>query len=380
MISNRKHIANGSKYDKYFDYTPNKTVVIRESVSVPETLSFMIQRAKEVQYQTKKLSLEVLKGNNLQETCRNIWNFVYNHIAYEEDTEGFEDVRDPVRLWKDKIGDCDCYSLFIATCLHNLNIRFKFRVTSYGPRETVNGFLDPQWEHIYVIVPTKGGKHITIDCVADKFNYEHPYHSNKDWEGGKAKSLNGYKGLSIDPVTITAIATTTINLVKNLGIKLDSEQGARVAQELQKWENEFVPKLTVIEKAATKHPELQVPYINFVEYYNTEVQYALENYTDFKGGLLFNNTERRFDDWKDKRYPDLKSRLETLSNLYTQITGVAIHQAIILESQQQLPTNLGGETTDVRQAATGFIGKIPKEVGYVAAGVGGILLIGKLLF
>ena len=50
---------------------------------------------------TAKLA-PILKGKSLEETLRNNWNFVYNHIQYKLDTPGIEELRRPARTWAER--------------------------------------------------------------------------------------------------------------------------------------------------------------------------------------------------------------------------------------------------------------------------------------
>lgn len=147
--------------------------VINENGSVEDTVRYMIDIVDTYKADTAKLA-KALKKSTLEDTLQNIWNFVYTYIKYEPDSKLFEQLRRPLRTLHDQKGDCDCYSLLIGSLLKNLNIEFKFRITSYYGR--------PYFQHVYVIVPTKGGKYITVDPVVDAFNYEKPFTNHKDFE------------------------------------------------------------------------------------------------------------------------------------------------------------------------------------------------------
>lgn len=147
--------------------------VINENGNVEDTVHYMIDIVDIYKSDTAKLA-KALKKPKLEDTLHNIWNFVYTYIKYEPDSVIFEQLRRPLRTLHDQKGDCDCYSLLIGSILKNLNIPFKFRITSYYGR--------PYFQHVYVIVPTSGGKYITVDPVVDAYNYEKPYTNHKDFE------------------------------------------------------------------------------------------------------------------------------------------------------------------------------------------------------
>jgi hypothetical protein len=135
----------------------------------------------ETAFHTKRFAKDVIQDTSLLKTCKNLWQFVYDHIAYKKDEDGKEQVRSPARAWhdrhnKDENGkpmgvDCDCYTVFISSVLTNLKIKHVLRITKYEA---------DHFQHIYPIVPIANGKYITIDCVVHSFNYEEPYTEKKD--------------------------------------------------------------------------------------------------------------------------------------------------------------------------------------------------------
>lgn len=168
----QRKIQSGENYNHFFPIATGENKTIRRDAEVSHTLALIPKVVKETLNQTSQLA-QHLKGNNLNETCENIWDFVYQHIAYRKDEDGKEQVRSPARVWQDrKQGvDCDCYTTFISSVLTNLHIPHVLRITKY---------FKPHFQHIYPIVPLPNGKHITIDCVVEKFNYEEPYSEKKD--------------------------------------------------------------------------------------------------------------------------------------------------------------------------------------------------------
>jgi hypothetical protein len=159
------------------DYTEKK------SADVEDTLRLIRRTVPETLWHTEKIA-RVLKGRTLEETCENIWNFVYNHIQYKKDEKGYEQVRSPRRAWSDRKSgvDCDCYTEFISSILSNLKIRHKLRIAAYDPALG--------WQHIYPVIPrdgrldyelTNSRDYIVIDCVKDRYDDEQPYLTTKDY-------------------------------------------------------------------------------------------------------------------------------------------------------------------------------------------------------
>lgn len=196
--NSKRKLQLGTEFDKYYPTASGKDVVIEEKATVDDT----IKEIKSIVYgtmgQTEKIS-KVLLGNNDLETFRNIWDHYYNHIQYKEDKKFCEQLREPARLWMDRAGDCDCYSISISQILINLGVPHFLRITKYPkPWPQV-----PNWQHIYVIVPKDGNlnkdydykknrkDYFVIDCVTDHFDYEVPYFEKKDYDMQLAR-LSGF--------------------------------------------------------------------------------------------------------------------------------------------------------------------------------------------
>lgn len=174
MEANRKrHIKPGTEYEVLFPVANGNNATIKRNANVYNTVSFIPKVVRENAWQTKELS-KILKGQTIYDTCRNIWQFVYDHIAYKKDADGYEQVRSPARAWHDRHTgvDCDCYTVFISSILWNLQIPHILRITKYHR---------DYFQHIYPVVPLSKGRHITIDCVVNDFDYEEPYSQKKDY-------------------------------------------------------------------------------------------------------------------------------------------------------------------------------------------------------
>ncbi len=185
MEANRKrNIRSGEDYSHLFPKAEGSTSTIRKNADVTHTVAFIPKVVNKTLHHTKQLA-QRLKGNNTYETCSNIWHFVYQHIAYKKDEDGFEQIRSPSRAWHDrKQGvDCDCYTVFISSILTNCKIPHVLRITKYNR---------DYFQHIYPVVPFNG-KYITLDCVTDEFDYEVPYSEKKDYPMD-LQYLNGFDG------------------------------------------------------------------------------------------------------------------------------------------------------------------------------------------
>ena len=168
----RRIIKSGMEYDHLFPSANVVTDTILTNAGVTDTVAFIPKVVNQTLNHTKGIA-GILKGRNDYDTCRNIWHFVYNHIAYQKDKDGYEQIRSPARTWHDRKSgvDCDCYSTFISSILTNLGIAHLLRITKYSR---------DYFQHIYPVV-IANNRPIIIDCVTDNFDYEVPFSEHKDY-------------------------------------------------------------------------------------------------------------------------------------------------------------------------------------------------------
>lgn len=172
MIAKKRNIQSGNEYNQYFPKPKGLSEVVLSSGDTFDTVRTMKKIVAQTLNQTAKVA-PLLAGKDCNDTCRNIWNFIYNHIQYnydwrEGDIQAIERVRTPARTWADRRegADCEDYSIFASSLLTNLGIPHSFKKTKYTAKS---------WQHIYVIVPKENGRgYYTIDCVVDAYNYEAP--------------------------------------------------------------------------------------------------------------------------------------------------------------------------------------------------------------
>jgi len=174
MEAVKRAVKSGREFDNLFPRANGTTQTIKRNANVSHTVNFIPKVVFATLHHTSKIA-PLLKGKDVYETCKNIWEFTYNHITYEKDAHGIEQVRSPARTWADRQPpqgvDCDCYTTFISSILTNLKIPHTYRITKYKT---------DYFQHIYPIVPLKDGTYITIDCVLKEFDKEEPYNEKQD--------------------------------------------------------------------------------------------------------------------------------------------------------------------------------------------------------
>lgn len=203
--SHTRKTENGSEYDYLFPKAQGKEIMLKWDANVWDTLGEIPRIVYETLNDTKKLS-KLLKADTLDETCKNIWDFVYHHIQYQQDEEGTEQLRRPARTWMDRVRgvDCDCYTVFISSILTNLHIPHTYRIAKYEHKT--------YYQHIYPIVPTTSGSYITIDCVVNKYNYEEPFTQKND----TPMNLSYLNGIETEEQDQTLMAVSNHSDVRDL--------------------------------------------------------------------------------------------------------------------------------------------------------------------
>lgn len=190
VATGKRAIRSGAEYARYFDESKLQGTdpIILQSGTNHDTLRKMSEIARKYSYQTKKIAAH-LKASSLKQSLNNLWEFLYNHVQYKLDNPNREQLRTPLRTWKDRARgvDCDCYSIFISSVLHNWGIPHAFRMAAYSA----------DFQHVYVVVPVDGKKsslennYYTVDPVVDHFNYEVPF-SKKFDRSMQVQMLNGF--------------------------------------------------------------------------------------------------------------------------------------------------------------------------------------------
>ena len=213
-----REIKDGSKYDSYFPKSMgnDKMVVKNREAEVDDVVHLMQKVVWKYQADTEQIA-KILKADTLKETITNIWNFLYYHIQYKLDTPNLEELRRPARLWNDKAGDCDDFSITASSILTNLQIPNSFRITKYNKAH---------FQHIYVIVPHSKGYYI-IDPVLSLANYEKPFTEKKDFNmnlnGINVAVLDGL-GQSDNSDLITDLLNTSLDGLEDISDKEDSRR------------------------------------------------------------------------------------------------------------------------------------------------------------
>lgn len=179
-------------------------MIVRPNGKVTETVAEMKKVIQHYNWQVAKVAPR-LKGKDLYDTCKNIWNFLFTHIKYMEDEEGKEQLRTPARSWAERRSrgiDCDDFSLFAGCLLTQLNIPFYIRIARYKGKS--------YFQHVYVVVPQTDKRYITIDAVLDQYDAEKPTVEHKDFIVMNTSNLN------LNGVDISVLGATDDDTLNDL--------------------------------------------------------------------------------------------------------------------------------------------------------------------
>lgn len=156
-----------------------------------------------------------------------LWYWVRKNIKYIADKPGYEKVKDPRVTWKDGFGDCKSFSLFVASVLRCIGVRYKYRFTSYNQNS------DPT--HVYVIAHLKG-REIIIDSVHTKYDDEADYIKKWDKMPTRIYQLSGPGKIAIignaRPTLAQRIADAPKGSAPKRNININTLTGGQLTLEL----------------------------------------------------------------------------------------------------------------------------------------------------
>lgn len=161
----------------------NTKILLNKSGNTSDIIDGMIIGDSKAAPYTSELAQKLVASTIIQ-TCKNIWEFVKENITYKEDPDGFQFIQSPGYLFwgkngKGGTGDCKSMSIFCASILQNLGIKYAYRFIS----QTAGNDL----HHVFVVLPDERGKEIILDCVDTDFNRPRHYARTQDIRPKSAK-------------------------------------------------------------------------------------------------------------------------------------------------------------------------------------------------
>lgn len=133
------------------------------------------------QYKNQPITLvNDLRGLSVDDVCYSLFDYVLENVQYKEDPDGYQYVKTPARLLSDGIGDCKSMTIFIASCLHCLEIPHIIRFVNFDGGS--------QYTHVYPVAIDEHGQEIIVDCVERDsmkqpiYNYARPFKKKIDFK------------------------------------------------------------------------------------------------------------------------------------------------------------------------------------------------------
>lgn len=150
-------------------------------------------------------------GKTVEQTCRNIFNFLRANTNYFVESEARQTVKSPAAILKTKNIDCKNYALFTAGVLDAIN-RSGLQEIPYCYRFVSNRLLDSSPSHVFVVA-FDNNREIWIDPIPEvlHFDYRLPFYHQTD-KNFKAMPL--YKISGSD--TMGFVLPVGIDEVKNI--------------------------------------------------------------------------------------------------------------------------------------------------------------------
>ena len=192
----RRTIRDGSSFTHLIKIEDVKNTSSLTYGNVDNTVQMMCSIIEKYHYQVNDLA-NFLKKDTELETCKSIWNFVFNHVQYKRDRADREQLSTPARIWlnREKEGtpsDCDDHTVLVGSLLYCLGIPFKIRIAGYDGNP---------FSHVYPVTQSN----ICVDTVLHAFNKEAYYTSKQDSKIMQIETLQGYEDDTEELGTLGAV-------------------------------------------------------------------------------------------------------------------------------------------------------------------------------
>ena len=154
----------------------NKQNVILENQNVSDIITGILNTHNKYAKQYDKI-YKYFIGEDLEQTGRNIFDFLKAHVPYFIESNEFQYLKSPASIVCTK-GDCKSYALFSCGILdafrrnENPDLEVSYRFASYDPNNKTP-------EHVFCVVK-EYGKEYWIDPVLDRFNQRKDPYFYKD--------------------------------------------------------------------------------------------------------------------------------------------------------------------------------------------------------
>jgi hypothetical protein len=190
----------------------NNQKIIMKNQNVGDIIKGILSTHEQYKSQYDKISPFFL-GQDLEDTCNNIFKFLKQNVPYQIEKDNFQTLRSPSSIISGVPADCKTYSLASLGLLDSLRRKglikcnLAFRFAGY------NDFAD-NLEHVFCVVNPKTKQEIWVDPVLPTFNQKKQPSNFKDKNINMALvSLSGIGDISADINKISQDAASFTNPV-----------------------------------------------------------------------------------------------------------------------------------------------------------------------
>jgi len=146
-------------------YNSQKRLLVAEQ-STGDIIQSILEAHEKYKNEYKKIGY-FFRGDDNEETGKNIFDFIKKNVPYVIESEDRQLVKSPAAILHTQ-ADCKCYSLFIGGIAQALNIPFCFRFASYKPNQKNPG-------HVFIVFHPGTSNEIWVDPVLNYFDYKKQY-------------------------------------------------------------------------------------------------------------------------------------------------------------------------------------------------------------
>lgn len=147
-------------------------------------------------------------GATVQDTARNIWQFLKTQVQYKVDPAGKQWILEPRRFLAQGFADCKGFSIFTSAILRCLGHDHVVRFTGYSRRSPVT--------HVYIVLADG----TPVDAVWHTFGAEKAFSHKKDYHMAEISRLAGANASALKEGSIELRLIEEQNrLERDLGIK-----------------------------------------------------------------------------------------------------------------------------------------------------------------
>jgi len=179
-LTHTRNIKKGEQFSKLIPLPKNRKAFLGSGdtfLSLDQMRKVIFETLDETEQLAKQLA-----GKRVNETVKNIKDFIYWHIQYLQD-ETEQKLHSPAHTWSIRSTGVDCksYSIFASSLLTNLGITNSLRQIKQL------AFNPEYWSHVYVILPNHN---LVIDGTV-RYDHEPQFAEKYD----KSILQSGLKGL-----------------------------------------------------------------------------------------------------------------------------------------------------------------------------------------